>query len=143
MIRSTVSSLLSEEKEKKRRKLYLIIHKIPESTLEDSSKRKAHDTEQVNFFVKHYLKVNAEVFSPVASWQKRSWKTRLLKVEVSSEKVKKMVPCNSTKLHDESNPDHIRKIKTSGSESRGQEVAACIHVLGQCDHYSYLHRWTV
>ena len=27
-------------------------------------------------------------------------------------------------------------IKTSGSESRGQEEAACMRVLGLCDHYS-------
>ena len=29
-------------------------------------------------------------------------------------------------------------IKTSGSELRGQEEAACTHVLGLCDHYSEL-----
>ena len=29
-------------------------------------------------------------------------------------------------------------IKTSGSESRGQEEAACMRVLGLCDHYSKL-----
>ena len=29
-------------------------------------------------------------------------------------------------------------IKTSGSESRGQEEAACMRVLGLCDHYSEL-----
>ena len=28
------------------------------------------------------------------------------------------------------------QIKTSGSESRGQEEAACTRVLGLCDHYS-------
>ena len=29
-------------------------------------------------------------------------------------------------------------IKMSGSESRGQEEAACMRVLGLCDHYSEL-----
>ena len=29
-------------------------------------------------------------------------------------------------------------IKTSGSESRGQEEAACMRVLGLCDHYREL-----
>ena len=31
---------------------------------------------------------------------------------------------------------HSGDIKTSGSESRGQEEAACTRVLGLCDHYS-------
>ena len=31
--------------------------------------------------------------------------------------------------------DHY-SVKTSGSESRGQEEAACMRVLGLCDHYS-------
>ena len=29
-------------------------------------------------------------------------------------------------------------IKTSGSELRGQEEAACMRVIGLCDHYSEL-----
>ena len=29
-------------------------------------------------------------------------------------------------------------IKMSGSESRGQEEAACMRVIGLCDHYSEL-----
>ena len=32
---------------------------------------------------------------------------------------------------------HIH-IKTSGSESRGQEEAACMRILGLCNHYSKL-----
>ena len=32
----------------------------------------------------------------------------------------------------------LHTIKTSGSESRGQEEAACMRVLGLCDHYSEL-----
>ena len=32
----------------------------------------------------------------------------------------------------------IQRIKTSGSESRGQEEAACMRVLGLCNHYSEL-----
>ena len=36
---------------------------------------------------------------------------------------------------------YLSRIKTSGSESRGQEEAACMHVLGLCDHYSELFTW--
>ena len=36
----------------------------------------------------------------------------------------------------------ISDIKTHGSESRGQEEAACMRVFGPRDHYSeYLHGW--
>ena len=45
IIHSTVTSLLSEEKEKERRKLKLM---IPESTSDDPLERKAHDIDQVN-----------------------------------------------------------------------------------------------
>ena len=34
-------------------------------------------------------------------------------------------------------------IKTSGSESRGQEEAACMRISGLCDHYSELFTWMV
>ena len=65
MICSTVTSLLSKEKEKERRKLNVIIHKIPESTSEDPLERKAHDIEQVNSLLEHYLKVDVQVDSAV------------------------------------------------------------------------------
>ena len=107
---TTVKSLLSEEKEKERRKLNLIFHKILESTSEDPLERKAHDIEQINFVLEHYVKVDTQVISAVRLGKKDSEKTRLLKVDVPSEKIKKLVLRNSIKLRDESNPDHIKKI---------------------------------
>ena len=110
VIHSTVTSLLSEEKEKERRKLSLIFHRIPESASEDSLERKTHDIEQVCSVLQNYLKVDVEVESAVRLGKKDPGKTRLLKVDVSSEKMKKMVLRNSVKLRDESNPDYIKKI---------------------------------
>ena len=34
-------------------------------------------------------------------------------------------------------------IKMSGSESLGQEEAACMRISGLCDHYSKLFTWMV
>jgi len=47
MVTSTVKSLLSEEKEKDKRKLNLIFHRIPESTAEEALERRRHDTDHV------------------------------------------------------------------------------------------------
>ena len=110
VIHSTVKSLLSEEKEKESWKLNLIIHKIPESTVEDLSERKAYDIEQVNSVLKRYIKVDIHVTLTVRLGKKDPEKTRLLKLEVPFEKIKKTILRNSKKLREESNPDHIKKI---------------------------------
>ena len=47
MINSTVTSLLSEEKEKEKRKLNLILHRIPESTSDDAVERRVHDAKSL------------------------------------------------------------------------------------------------
>ena len=40
-----VSSVLNEEKEKSKRKLNLILHNIPESSVDNVETRKQHDTD--------------------------------------------------------------------------------------------------
>jgi len=88
----------------------LIIHRIPECTSEDALERKEHDIEQVNSVLQDYLKVDVEVKTAMRFGKKDPQKTRLLKVQVSSEKSKKMVLHNTAKLRDHSNQDHIKKI---------------------------------
>ena len=51
-------SLLSEEKEKEKQKLNLILHQIPEITLEGTMERKAHDTDHTQSIFHDYLKVD-------------------------------------------------------------------------------------
>ena len=72
--------------------------------------RKAHEIEQINSVLEHYVKVDTQVISAVRLGKKNSEKTMLLKVDVPSEKIKKLVLHNSLKLRDQSNPDHIKKI---------------------------------
>jgi len=95
---------LCEEKEKEKRKLNLILHQIPESTSKDILERKAHDTDQVKIIFQNYLKVDVETDTVVRIGKKDHKKTRLLKVDVPSKKLKKQVLCNSSKLRDTSNP---------------------------------------
>ena len=51
-ITSTLTSILAEEKEKEKRKLNLIIHKIPESTDDNAQIRKAYDLRQIPYGAK-------------------------------------------------------------------------------------------
>ena len=52
---------------------------------EDALERKEHDIEQVNSVFRDYLKVDVEVDSALRLGKKDPPKTRLLKVQVSSE----------------------------------------------------------
>ena len=63
MNNSTVTSLLSEEKEKEKRKLNLILHWIPESASEDAVERRVHDTNHVKSILQDYLKIDVQVDS--------------------------------------------------------------------------------
>jgi len=110
VIHSTVESLLCEEKEKENRKINLILHQIPESISEDVLERKAHDTDQVKVIFQNYLKVDFQTDTVVHIDKKDHQKTRLLKVDFPSEKPKKQVLHNSSKLRDTSNPDWIKKV---------------------------------
>jgi len=77
-------TVLSEEKEKEKRKLNLIVHRIPESTSEDALERKEHDIEQVNSVFRDYLKVDVEVDSAMRLGKKDPPKTRFLKIQVQT-----------------------------------------------------------
>ena len=86
-INSTVTTLLAEEKEKEKRKLNLILHQIPESTSEAALERKAHDADHVKSIFENFLKIDTEIDTV---GKKNPQKTRLLKVDVPSEKLKKL-----------------------------------------------------
>jgi len=89
MVTSTVKSLLSEEREKDKRKLNSIFCRISESTTEEALMRRAHDTDHVKSIVQSYnFKVDAQVDTVVCIGKKDPNKTRLLKVNVSTEKMK-------------------------------------------------------
>jgi len=97
-INSTVTTLLAEEKEKEKRKLNLILHQIPESTSEAALERKAHDADHVKSIFENFLKIDTEIDTAVRLGKKDPQKTRLLKVDVPSEKLKKFGPLKQFKV---------------------------------------------
>ena len=87
---TTFSSILSEEREKDKRKLNLILHNVPESTDINSDVRKQCDTDTAKAVFNQHLG-NATSVSNVTRLGKKSNGSRLLWVTVSSERVKAIV----------------------------------------------------
>ena len=97
-ITSTLTSILAEEKEKEKRKLNLIIHKIPESTDDNAQIRKAYDLRQINTILQKHLNIETTIENAIRLGKKDLAKTRLLKITVASLKLKKEILRNSSKL---------------------------------------------
>ena len=104
-----VTSFISEEKEKAKRRLNLIVHNIVKSTSEDGTTRKKHDVESVSGILQQYLGISATISKAYRLGQ-RGEKPRLLKITVVSEVEKAKILRNSTKLHASHNPLHIQKV---------------------------------
>ena len=109
-ITSTLTSILAEEKEKEKRKLNLIIHKIPESTDDNAQIRKAYDLRQINTILQKHLNIETTIENAICLGKKDLAKTRLLKITVASLKLKKEILRNSSKLRNVSDPDWIQTI---------------------------------
>ena len=109
IITSTVSSLLTEEKDQERRRLNLIFHGVPESLSEDTQTRKEHDSNLVQETLNQHLGVSATIANPIRLGQKNS-KPRLLRVSVSSDHEKAIILRNCTKLRWKNVPDPFCKV---------------------------------
>ena len=60
-ITNTLSSILSEEKEKEKTLLNLIGHKVPESTRSSAQERKAYDLNQVHTIIQKHLGLDTTI----------------------------------------------------------------------------------
>ena len=78
-IASTTAAIVSEEKERKKWKLNLIVHNFPESTLTESSIRKNEDTQNVTSLINKYVGVDADVSNAIRIG-KQTGGPRLMKV---------------------------------------------------------------
>ena len=90
-ITTTVSSYINEEKEKAKKKPYLIIHNVGESTSEDGLQREKEDIDNVPSIFQQYLDVSPSIIK-VLCLGIRHEKPRLLKITVSSESEKYLNP---------------------------------------------------
>ena len=109
-ITSTLISILAEEKEKEKRKLNLIIHKIPESNHDNAQTRKAYDLHQINTILQKHLNTESTIDNAIRLGKKYLAKTRLLKITITSLKLKKEILHNSSKLRNVSDPDWIQTV---------------------------------
>ena len=85
-ISNALSSALTEDKERSKHQLNLIIHNLDEAASDDAQTRKDQDTQKVSEIFKH-LGTKASVNNAVRLGKKGD-KKRLLKVTVSSDKEK-------------------------------------------------------
>ena len=108
-IATMTASLMSEEKEKEKRKLNIIIHNLPESTLEDAQARKQEDIKNINSLLTKYIGVSTPISNAVRLGKKLE-SPRLLKVTVSTKEEKTLILRNRLKLRNKENPSNILKV---------------------------------
>ena len=90
-ITTIVLSYINEEKEKAKKKPYLIIHNVGESTSEDGLQRKKEDIDNISSIFQQYLDVSPSIIKALCLGICCE-KPRLLKVTVSSESEKYLNP---------------------------------------------------
>ena len=105
------TTILSEQHEKERRQLNLIVHNFQESSSESPQSRKQEDIAKATSVLKEYLGINCTITNALRLGKKtQSEKPRLLKITVSNVADKKAILRNKVQLCKESNPPHIKKI---------------------------------
>ena len=119
-ISQAFSSALSEEREKDKRRLSLILHNIPEPNNESGEKRKQDDTDTavVNIIDQH-LGVPTSI-SNAARLGKKTSKVRLLRITVSSEHDKAIILRNSTKLRSIDGAEYLTKLFITPEMNRAE-----------------------
>ena len=100
-------SLASEQKEKERRQLNIIVHKLKESSAKDGPSRRNDDIEQCESLFQTYLGVKVSITNAFRLGQK-SDKPRLLKLSLSSLHEKTEILKNKHKLRTSANPQNVR-----------------------------------
>lgn len=108
-ITSAVALAISEEKEREKRKLNVILHNAAEPTSDEGNYRKKEDIEPVFNIFQKSLNVAVRVVNAVRLG-KRSDKPRLLKVSADSELSKASILQNYSKLRGKDVPQSLSKV---------------------------------
>lgn len=108
-ISTAVTSALSEERDKEKRKLNLIVHNTVEPTAEDGQARKKQDIDNISRIFQKNLGVNVKVTNALRLGKKGD-KPRLLKITMDSEQSKASVLRNCTKLRGSGVPQSLAKV---------------------------------
>ena len=108
-IASMTAAIISEEKEREKRKLNLIVHNLPESTSAEASIRKSEDTQNVTSLFNKYIGVNAHI-SNVTRIGKQTGRPRLTKVTLSTREEKFKILHNRLNLRKKEHPTYVTKV---------------------------------
>ena len=108
-VASVTSSLATEQREKEKRQLNLIIYNVPESESTYPNTRKKEDTDFVQSVFSNVLNSPATIIDDIRLGKKDS-RTRLLKITVQSLDEKKAILHNKLKFRREENKDNVCKL---------------------------------
>ena len=103
------TSIVAEQKEKEKRQLNLILHKVEESAEEEPPNRKKDDIQKVTSLFTEYIGVETTITNATRIGKKGT-KPRLLKVGISNLQDKISILRSKKKLRNEGNPENIRSI---------------------------------
>ena len=95
-ITASFSSMLSEQKEKEKRRFNLILHNISESTDSVAVNRKKHDIDSATEIFRRYIGIPVTINNAIRIGKKLTDKSRLLKITLSSEDDKLKILRNCT-----------------------------------------------
>ena len=102
-------SINAEQKEKGKRQLNIIVHNLEESSASEGPARKEDDISECKSLFQKYLEVTVSIHNAIRLG-KRSDKSRLLKISLSSTQEKANVLKNKLKLRSSTNPSPVRNI---------------------------------
>ena len=102
-------SINAEQKEKEKRQLNIIVHNLEESSASEGPARKEDDISECKSLFQKYLGVTVSIHNAIRLG-KRSDKSRLLKISLSSTQEKANVLKNKLKLRSSTNPSSVRNI---------------------------------
>ena len=102
-------SLTTEQKEKEKRHLNIILHNIEESTASDGASRKKDDIFKCTALIQKYLGISTTV-NNAFRLGKKSAKPRLLKLSLNNIQEKSAILKNKVKLRSSDNPSDVRKV---------------------------------
>ena len=136
-IASMTAAIISEEKEREKRKLNLIVHNLPESTSAEASIRKNEDTQNVTSLINKYIGVNAHI-SNVTRIGKQTGRPRLTKVTLSTREEKFKILHNRLNLRKKEHPTHVTKVfitpdLTPQEQIRNKQLRARLSELNKQD----------
>jgi len=108
-IASMTASIVSEEKERDKRKMNLIIHNYPEPTSSEPQVRKKEDIENISTLLNKFINVPATITNAIRLGKPKEG-PRLTKITVSTIEEKSSILHNRRNLRNKSHPSHVQKV---------------------------------